>query len=164
MLFLLGPGGFLPNPFKFTIHWSSYHSARPIQTPTASLLPQRRNTCLLKAWTEKRRPVYCSTVLLLDLGRFFRILILYTVVGLLGRGISPSQGLYIHTEQHKHRINAHRDIHNFSGIRTHDPNFRARGYRLCLRPRGHCDRQNIVLLQVNKRLRRTTSDTHIAHK
>jgi hypothetical protein len=29
-------------------------------------------------------------------------------VGLLGWGISPSQGLYLHTEQHKHRINAHR--------------------------------------------------------
>jgi hypothetical protein len=28
-------------------------------------------------------------------------------VGLLGRGISPSQGRYLHTEQHKHRINAH---------------------------------------------------------
>jgi hypothetical protein len=27
-------------------------------------------------------------------------------VGLLGRGISPSQGRYINTEQHKHRINA----------------------------------------------------------
>jgi hypothetical protein len=29
-------------------------------------------------------------------------------VGLLGRGISPSQGRYIHTEQHKHRRNPHR--------------------------------------------------------
>jgi hypothetical protein len=29
-------------------------------------------------------------------------------VGLLGRGISPSQGRYLHTEQHKRRINAHR--------------------------------------------------------
>jgi hypothetical protein len=28
-------------------------------------------------------------------------------VGLLGREISRSQGLYLHTEQHKHRINAH---------------------------------------------------------
>jgi hypothetical protein len=39
----------------------------------------------------------------------------------LGRGISPSQGLYLDTEQHKHRINAHNtDIHALSGIRTHD--------------------------------------------
>jgi hypothetical protein len=38
---------------------------------------------------------------LLDLGRFFSFIILYTVVGLLGLGISPSQDLYLHTEQHK---------------------------------------------------------------
>jgi hypothetical protein len=30
------------------------------------------------------------------------------LVGLLGRGMSPSQGRYLHTEQHKYRINAHR--------------------------------------------------------
>jgi hypothetical protein len=43
-------------------------------------------------------------------------------VGLLGRGISPSQGIYLHTEQHKHRINTHNtDIHVLSGIRIHDP-------------------------------------------
>jgi hypothetical protein len=29
-------------------------------------------------------------------------------VGHLGRGISPSQGRYLHAEQHNHRINAHR--------------------------------------------------------
>jgi hypothetical protein len=29
-------------------------------------------------------------------------------VGLFERGISPSQGRYLHTEQHKYRINAHR--------------------------------------------------------
>jgi hypothetical protein len=44
-------------------------------------------------------------------------------VGLLGRGISPSQGLYLHAEQHKHRINE--DIHASSGIRTQDPSVRA---------------------------------------
>jgi hypothetical protein len=51
--------------------------------------------------------VYSSTVLLLDLGRVFSFVILYTV-GLLGRQISPSQGRYLHTEQHNHRPNAHR--------------------------------------------------------
>jgi hypothetical protein len=45
---------------------------------------------------------------LLDLGSFFSFLILYTVGRLLGRGISPSQGLCVHAEQHKHRINTHR--------------------------------------------------------
>jgi hypothetical protein len=32
---------------------------------------------------------------------------LYTV-GLLGRVFGPSEGRYLHTEQHKHKINAHR--------------------------------------------------------
>jgi hypothetical protein len=40
-------------------------------------------------------------------------------VGLLGRAISPSQGLYLHrtTQYRKTRIN----IHALSGIRTHGP-------------------------------------------
>jgi hypothetical protein len=55
-------------------------------------------------------------------------------VGLLGRGISPSQGLYLHTEQYKHRINAHNtDIHALSGIRTHDPSVRASEDSSCLK-------------------------------
>jgi hypothetical protein len=41
-------------------------------------------------------------------------------VGLLGRRISPSQGRYLHTGQHRHRLNAHTDIH---AHRTHDPSF-----------------------------------------
>jgi hypothetical protein len=41
------------------------------------------------------------------------------MVGLLGRVISPSQGLYLHrkTQHRKTRTN----IHDLSGIRTHDP-------------------------------------------
>jgi hypothetical protein len=45
---------------------------------------------------------------LLGPGRFLSFVILHTSVGLLGQGISPSQGLYIHIGQYKHRINAHR--------------------------------------------------------
>jgi hypothetical protein len=45
---------------------------------------------------------------LLDLGRFSVSWSYIQSVGLLGRGISPSQSLYLHTEQHEHRINAHR--------------------------------------------------------
>jgi hypothetical protein len=52
-------------------------------------------------------PIYGSTALV-DLSRFLSFLIYIQSVGLLGRGISPSQGLYLHTEQQKHRINAHR--------------------------------------------------------
>jgi hypothetical protein len=45
---------------------------------------------------------------LLDFARFFNFLIYTKSVGLLGRGISPSQSLYLHTGQHRHRINVHR--------------------------------------------------------
>jgi hypothetical protein len=63
-------------------------------------------------------------------------------VRLLGRGINPSQGLYLHTEQHKQRIDAHNtDIHALSGIRTRDPNVRVSEDSSCLRLRGHCDRR-----------------------
>jgi hypothetical protein len=51
---------------------------------------------------------------LLGPGVFFSFVIFFTqTVGLLRRGISPSQGRYLHTEQHKHRINAHTYIHAF---------------------------------------------------
>jgi hypothetical protein len=51
--------------------------------------------------------IYGSTALV-DLGRFFSFLIYTPSAWLLGRWISPSQGSYLHTEQHKHTINAHR--------------------------------------------------------
>jgi hypothetical protein len=60
-------------------------------------------------------------------------------VGLLGRGISPSQGNYLYTGQHKHRINSHTDIHAPSGIRTHDPSVRESEDISCLRERSHRD-------------------------
>jgi hypothetical protein len=67
-------------------------------------------------------------------------------VGLLRRGISPSQGLYVHTEQHKHTINAHStDIHALSGIRSHDPSVRVSEDSSCLRQSGHCDRPSLIL-------------------
>jgi hypothetical protein len=43
---------------------------------------------------------------LLDLGRFSVFWSSTHSVGLLGRGISPSQGRYLHTGQHKHIIKA----------------------------------------------------------
>jgi hypothetical protein len=49
--------------------------------------------------------------LLLDLGRFFSFLIYTQSEGLLGRRISLSQGRYLHTEQHKHRINTQTSMH-----------------------------------------------------
>jgi hypothetical protein len=83
-------------------------------------------------------PISASTALV-DLGRFFSFLIYTQLVGLLGRGISPSQGRYLHTEQHKHRINAHTDIHASSGIRTHDSSVREGEDGSCPRLRDHCD-------------------------
>jgi hypothetical protein len=49
---------------------------------------------------------------LLGPGLFFSFVIFFLTqsVGLLGRVISPSQGPYLHTEQHKHRINSHRHL------------------------------------------------------
>jgi hypothetical protein len=69
----------------------------------------------------------------------FRDLLTQTV-GLLGRVISPSQGLYLYTGQHKHRLNAHTNIHASSRIRTYDPNVRASEDSSCLRPLGCRDR------------------------
>jgi hypothetical protein len=54
--------------------------------------------------------IYISTYLPMALRPlcFFTFLIYTQSVGILGRGISPSQGRYLHTEQHKCRINAYR--------------------------------------------------------
>jgi hypothetical protein len=60
-------------------------------------------------------------------------------VGLLGRVISPLQGCYLHTEQHKQ--NKRTDRHASIGIRTHDLSVRAGEDSSCLRPRGHLDRR-----------------------
>jgi hypothetical protein len=72
----------------------------------------------------------------------FRNLFTQTV-GLLGWVISPSQGHYLRTEQHKHRINSHTDSHASSGIRTHDPSVWAGEASSCLRPHAHCDRPSL---------------------
>jgi hypothetical protein len=78
---------------------------------------------------------------LLGSGLFFSFVIFTLTAGLLERVISASQGRYLHTRQHKHRINAHTNIHALSGIRTQDPNVRASEESSSLRPRGHFDRR-----------------------
>jgi hypothetical protein len=80
------------------------------------------------------------------LAAFFNFLIYTQSVGLLGRVMNPSQGRYLHTEQHKNRINAQTDIHASSGIRTHDPSVRAGEDGSCSRPCGHCDRHVHTIL------------------
>jgi hypothetical protein len=42
-------------------------------------------------------------------------------VGLLGRVISPPQGRYLHSGQHKHRINAYTDINPPGGGGGYEP-------------------------------------------
>jgi hypothetical protein len=41
-------------------------------------------------------------------GRFFSFLLFTQSVELFGRGISASQGRYLHTGEHKHRVNTHK--------------------------------------------------------
>jgi hypothetical protein len=86
---------------------------------------------------------YCSTALCRALAAFSVSWSYTQSVGLTGRGISPSQGLYLYTEQHKHCINSHNtDIHALSWIRTHD---------LSVRPRGHCDRPPNIITMMKSR-------------
>jgi hypothetical protein len=64
------------------------------------------------------------------------------MVGLLGRVIGSSQGLYLHrtTQHRKTRTN----IHALSGIRTHDPSnqpVKTRASDRTATVTGHCDRQ-----------------------
>jgi hypothetical protein len=70
--------------------------------------------------------------LLLGLGRSFSFWCYTHSVGLLGRAINPPQGLYLHTEQHKHSIHTHTYIHSLSGIRTHDTSVSADAESSCL--------------------------------
>jgi hypothetical protein len=61
-------------------------------------------------------------------------------VKLLGRGTSLSKGPYVHTEQHKHRINAHNtDIDVLVGFEPTIRAFRESENSSCLKPCGHCD-------------------------
>jgi hypothetical protein len=64
----------------------------------------------------------------------FSFLDLRQSVGLLGRVISSSQGLYLYINTEKHTHTQTLNIHALSGIRAHDPGFRAGtviGVQLC---------------------------------
>jgi hypothetical protein len=77
---------------------------------------------------------------LLGPGLFFSFVIFFFLPRRDNSLISPSQGRYLHTGQHKHRINA------LSGIRTHDPSVRASEDSSSLRPRCHRVRPYCVYL------------------
>jgi hypothetical protein len=70
---------------------------------------------------------------LLDLGQS---------VGLLGRVISSSQGLYLYTNTEKRTHNTYINIHVLSGIRTHGLGVHASEDSSCLRPLGYRDRHD----------------------
>jgi hypothetical protein len=75
----------------------------------------------------------------------FSFLDLRRSIGLLGRVISSSQGLYLYTNTEKHTLIL--NIHALSGIRTHDHGFRASEDSACLRPLGYRDRLETTILQ-----------------
>jgi hypothetical protein len=82
------------------------HDNRRVQGTEMNYESVLHNNVTFSLWMFYNLPIYGCTALV-HLGDFFNFLIYTQSVGLLGRGISPSQGRYLHTEQHKHRIKAH---------------------------------------------------------
>jgi hypothetical protein len=120
----------------FTQHWH----AESLETISIHRLSIFENKVLRSTYSPSliRQWLYSP---LLGPGLFFNFVIFFTqTVGFLWLVISPSQGLYLNMGQHKHRINAHIDIHALSGIRTQHPSVRASKDSSCISPRGHCDR------------------------
>jgi hypothetical protein len=62
--------------------------------------------------------------------------------------ISSSQGLYLYTNTEKRTHTLTLNIHALSGIRTHDPGFRASEGSACLRTLGYRDRHCYLILNV----------------
>jgi hypothetical protein len=75
-------------------------------------------------------------------------------VGLLGRMISSSQGpyLYINTEKRTHTHTQTLNIHALSGIRTHNPGFRASEDSTWLRLLGYRDRPWLYYYFINREM------------
>jgi len=66
------------------------------------------------------------------------------MVGLLGRGISPTQGLYLHTGQYNTEKRGHASM----------PRARFEpAIPVCLRPRGHWDRHFVYSKKLHKRFK-----------
>jgi hypothetical protein len=85
--------------------------------------------------------IYLSTILLLDLNRFFSFLILYAIGKTPCTGDKPvTRSLPTHRTTQTQNKRTQTSI-PLSGIRTHDPNVRASEDSSCLKPRGHGDRQ-----------------------
>jgi hypothetical protein len=82
-------------------------------------------------------------------GRIFGLLIYLQSVGLLGRVIGSSQGLYPkHKTAQKQNKHIHTpNIHDLSGIRTHDHSIRVSKDSSCLRPLSYHNRRCPVLVE-----------------
>jgi hypothetical protein len=108
---------------KAVVAWLEFY-------PRICLVDGGTHSCV-QAWLYKH---------LLGPGLFFCFVIFFIqALGHLGRVISPSQGRYLQAGHHKHRINAHTDIHDFSWIRAHDPSFWEREDSPCFRQSGHTE-------------------------
>jgi hypothetical protein len=96
-------------------------------------------------------PQWGAYSILWSVGLIYQFLDHSQTVGLLGRVISSSQGLYLNTgnpntEKRTHTSN----IHALIGTRTHDPGLRASEDSTCLRPLGYRDRQyNYIISKSN---------------
>jgi hypothetical protein len=106
--------------YYYTLHYSSLASGPSTFVATkASLSLHAQQNVSSSTYVQPiclsvfRPPIYLSIYLwlyssLLYLSRLFSLLILYTLDRTPWTGISLSEGRYLHTEQHKYRINAHR--------------------------------------------------------
>jgi hypothetical protein len=98
-----------PIPFSCLIPGLTLVKLRPHNPRRIAGAVCDHDTDTHRTWSD--RNLYLSMALQPFVGPWppsFSFLIYTKSVGLLGREISPSQGRYLHTEQHTHRINAHR--------------------------------------------------------
>jgi hypothetical protein len=94
--------------------------------------------------------------LFLGLGLFFNSLKYTQSVGLLGRWISLSQGHYLHTEQHKHRINTQTSMPRV-GFEPTTPMFeRAKTVNVCTHG------ENPISAHIEDRATRASETTFLA--
>jgi hypothetical protein len=120
------------------------HKVLSLPNTDLSNVPFSRNLPMLNKGLQYYLPFPVAQQSLKDLGclTYKRFLYLFRhMVGLLGRIISPSQGLYLHRPTQHRKTRTY--IHALGGIRTHDP-----GNQLAkdphLRPHGHCDRLTVL--------------------
>jgi hypothetical protein len=80
------------------------------------------------------------------------------LVGLLGRGIGPTQGLYLHrTTQHR---KTRTPIQVSNGIRTHNPSVLTAEDGKCLRPLGPWERLQCPCLPILRPIRSNYTAAH----